>query len=225
VSRPVSPHPPSGVVRGARVPRGNRATESLQRLRALECGRFVLPRLPSQLTGRHRSDRREAFRFREAARRQRRAAESHGSAFRKGPLPHGVRLSSRHRAFVDRLVLARAPEVTSPRHLEAVAGCFGLVRTAGERIARTLFGAREPPRSMRWCQRRCDWNVWTRDPDACNADAPPFLWAGWQRPRMRQLPCGWAEDRFACRACATRTSPRFKPPHGRPTRLERGSSR
>jgi hypothetical protein len=99
VSRPVSPHPPSGVMRGARVPRGNGATESLQRLPALECGRFVLPRLPFQPTGRHRSDRREAFRFREAARRQRRSAESHGSVLRKGPPPHGVRLFATERLW------------------------------------------------------------------------------------------------------------------------------
>jgi hypothetical protein len=79
---------------------------------------------------------------------------------------------------------------SSHRDTHAVAGCFGLVRTAGERIARTLFGAREPPRSMRWCQRRRDWSVWTRDPDTYNADAPPLLRVGWQRPRMRQPPAG-----------------------------------
>jgi len=144
---------------------------------------------PSQPRGRHRSERREVFgsgccsSAMASGRRPRQCAPRGATAARCAIL-------DRRRAFVDRLVLARAPEVKSPRHLEAVAGCFGLVRTAGERIARTLFGAREPPRSMRWCQRRCDWNVWTRDPDACNADAPPFLWAGWQRPRVRQLPAG-----------------------------------
>lgn len=32
--------------------------------------------------------------------------------------------------------------------------------------------AYEPPRSKRWCQRRCDRGVWARDPGVCCADAP-----------------------------------------------------
>jgi len=191
VSRPVSPHPPSGVC-AVRGPQGHRATEP-----PAPSGvgaRKVRPSnaVPSQPTRRHRSDRREAFRFREAARRQRRAAESHGSVLREGPPLHGVRSS----IATERLWTAWCPRgypKSSHRDTQAVAGCFGLVRTAGERIARTLFGAREPPRSMRWCQRRCDWSVWTRDPDTYNADAPPLLRVGWQRPRMRQPPAGGQE--------------------------------
>jgi len=179
--------PSSGRLRGVRFREGRRATEP-----PAPSGvgaRKVRPSnaVPSQPTRRHRSDRREAFRFREAARRQRRAAESHGSVLREGPPLHGVRSS----IATERLWTAWCPRgypKSSHRDTHAVAGCFGLVRTAGERIARTLFGAREPPRSMRWCQRRCDWSVWTRDPDTYSADAPPLLRVGWQRPRMRQPP-------------------------------------
>lgn len=169
MSRPVSPHLPSGGC-AARDPQGHRATEPPAPSGA--GARKVRPSnaVPSQPTRRHRSDRREAFRFREAARRQRRAAESHGSVLREGPPLHGVRSS----IATERLWTAWCPRgypKSSHRDTHAVAGCFGLVRTAGERIARTLFGAREPPKSMRWCQRRCDRGIRARDPDVCCADA------------------------------------------------------
>jgi hypothetical protein len=222
VSRPVSPHLPSGGC-AARDPQGHRATEPPAPSGA--GARKVRPSnaVPSQPTRRHRSDRREAFRFREAARRQRRAAESHGSVLREGPPLHGVRSSIATERFVDRLVPARAPEVKSPRHSRG----GGLFRTRpnGRRANRSdaLRSARAaevdalvstPLRLERLdpgsghLQRRCAAPPPGRVAEASNASAP----------------CGWAEDRFACRACATRISVRSRPPHGGIARLERGSS-
>lgn len=58
---------------------------------------------------------------------------------------------------------ARKP--MSPRHLHAVANRRTrppvTIRDARSRKAR------EPPRSMRWCQRRCDRGIRARDPDVC----------------------------------------------------------
>jgi hypothetical protein len=49
--------------------------------------------------------------------------------------------------------------------------------------------AREPPRSMRWCQRRCDRGIRARDPDVCCADA---LFPREEAETSKATtPCGW----------------------------------
>lgn len=50
--------------------------------------------------------------------------------------------------------------------------------------------AREPPRSMRWCQRRCDRGIRARDPDVCCADAL-FPWEEAESSKAT-TPCGWS---------------------------------
>jgi len=51
--------------------------------------------------------------------------------------------------------------------------------------------AREPPRSMRWCQRRCDRGIRARDPDVCCADA--LFLRKRPSPRTRRPPAGGRE--------------------------------
>lgn len=156
------------MVRGA-VPRGARATECLHHLRVVKFGRFVLP-APARLDGQAPKNRRKALQFRGAATgdgEQPKAtavcsARSHRCTVRFRPLPSVVvrpRCSTEHRK-------------SSHRDTRAVAGHSGFVPSGRRANRSTLFGAREPPRSVRWCQRRCDRGVWTRDPDVCSADAP-----------------------------------------------------
>jgi hypothetical protein len=153
VSRPVSPHRPSGwcAARGsARKPRHREppvpSGAGVRKVRPSTSARL------NHVAGTEASAARRSIQG--AARRQRRAAESHGSALREGPPPPGARSS----IATERLWTVRCPQghpKSSHRDtFSAVAGCFGLVRAAGERIAQALFGAPEPPRSTRWCQRR-----------------------------------------------------------------------
>jgi hypothetical protein len=47
-------------------------------------------------------------------------------------------------------------EVRSPRHIHAAANRSTPGRTVGSESLEALYGASEPPRSLRWCQRRRD---------------------------------------------------------------------
>jgi len=68
--------------------------------------------------------------------------------------------------------------------------------------------AREPPRSMRWCQRRCDRGIRARDPDVCCADA---LFPREEAETSKATtPCGWVVSASSVAARRHGASPRFK---------------
>jgi hypothetical protein len=153
VSRPVSPHRPSGwcAARGsARKPRHREppvpSGAGVRKVRPSTSARL------NHVAGTEASAARRSIQG--AARRQRRAAESHGSALREGPPPPVRDLRSPPERMWTVWCSQGHPKSSHRDTISAVAGCFGLVRAVGERIAQALFGAPEPPRSTRWCQRR-----------------------------------------------------------------------
>lgn len=84
---------------------------------------------------------------------------------RKDAQLHGSALA----AAAERRGPQRRPQgCLKPGHRDTILRwrAVGLVSTVAKRNAR-VPRAREPPRSMRWCQRRCDRGVWARDPDVC----------------------------------------------------------
>jgi hypothetical protein len=85
------------------------------------------------------------------------------------------------------------------RHLEC--GGSRRARPDGGMVCRSrALRAREPPRSKRWCQRRCDRGVWARDPGVCCADAPS-LRRGAETSRA-STSFGWVEN--TCRVAERR---------------------
>lgn len=111
-------------------------------------GRQVLP-LPVSTTDRTGAMRRKAHRVREAANRQRRAAEARQSIF---GYSCAVRSSWPHRA--QEPASERMQRARSPRH-NSGGKPSDLIRRSVSRVALAPC-ARGPPRSKRWCQRRCD---------------------------------------------------------------------
>lgn len=103
---------------------------------------------------------------------------------------------------MNRADVERRREVRSPPHR-----CGGTCR-----LVRQSFGenalSREPPRSKRWCERRCDRYVWTRDPDCCRLRCA-LLTKG-PRPRMRRPPSGGSRAPYGSPR-ATRASTRVHP--------------
>lgn len=155
-----------------------------------------------------RPDRRTELR-RDAARRVTRVAakpatassRSHGGVSIFGRrAEHDLRVDAERREPRRRRKTPRSQvTATSMRWQPA-----GLVRQSyGENAL-----SREPPRSKRWCERRCDRYVWTRDPDSCRLRCA-LLTKG-PRPRKRRPPSGGSRAPYGSPR-ATRTSMRVQP--------------
>lgn len=116
-------------------------------------GRLDLPNVRPYGRTKTGAVHRKEHRFREAANRQRGAAEA---TTRR---PHGRRARCRPQwpppSVVNRVGIRKgaASQVTAtPKRWQVV----GLDPMIGERIAPASSTTRGPPRSKRWCQRRCD---------------------------------------------------------------------
>lgn len=172
----------------ARSPQGFRATEGNRRPHGVGCSK-----------GSSLRDGREVVRLR--AHRRKVVAACNGSNSRlrhvrpRGRPPHGMALVARPQrqgrnwqpqGRQEANVTATPSAVTTRRIRPTVTTCNARSRKA-----------REPPRSMRWCQRRCDRGIRARDPDVCCADAL-FPREGAESSKAT-TPCGWS--------CARRRSP------------------
>jgi hypothetical protein len=132
-----------------------------RRRKVVVFGRYPLPRLSGFTGGQSEAWRpRGATNSGEAANQQRRAVEataacSAGSSPLRGTVLVAVTEPQNRKRYSQEY-----HEVKSSRHSER----WRTVRTWFRRLANgplSCSRAREPPRSMRWCQRRCNWNFWT----------------------------------------------------------------
>jgi hypothetical protein len=104
--------------------------------------------------GRHRRNAARRFEFRGllsatvSSRKPRQCAPQGATAARCG--------FDRYRAYWYVHGCSTEHRKSSHRDTRAVAGHSGFVPSGWRANRSTLFGAREPPRSVRWCQRRCD---------------------------------------------------------------------
>lgn len=100
---------------------------------------------------------------------------------------------------------------SSHRGIESGGAPSGLIRRQVSNLLACSLWAGESPRSLRWCQRRCCRDIWTRDPDVRAADATALSIRETVRGLWSVGPLRWAVSARSSLQ-ATKDFIRFVPP-------------
>jgi hypothetical protein len=175
----------------------------LSRLRANELRRVSTLRVGlSQPTDRYptSAERRIGFRSCEPET----TSSGPGQCAPRGAAAHRCRFSNRPSTSVTGGTRESAAR-SSRRDTNATASRSAPGRTVGSESLEALLGASEPPRSLRWCQRRHDHEHLGPGSRCSECGCAASLRRGGESPRSVS-PLRWAEDRCPSRVTATGTS-------------------